>query len=171
MIQKKILILFAITLTAFLIACSGPSTSNEDNSLPQANIVDEATTLTIDELLELSGTQECSWNFDGSSEFAVSATFGNFMISNGDFYLENTNDGTTVYGLKTGEFVYLWNSFQAQNIGQKLNLERYEASVNNPIGHRAYFKMLGNIDYGITCNEVPSVTLPSVPSEIQFLGN
>ena len=136
----------------------------------QVNIVDAESTLTINELLELEGIQECSWDFEGSPDFGVSATQGSFTIDDGSYYLENNRDGFTYFARYYSDVEFFsWNTEAPQPIGMQIKIGKYEMSVNNPIGHRAIFKMLDNVDYGITCQEVDSVILPLLPGEIRFI--
>ena len=170
------MILGICTVALFLAACS-PSTGGDSESLPQVNVDDYGSTTTISDLFALSGNYECSWDFDGLDDYGVYPTAGSFtMSSDGSYYFENTLEsdlsGTVeryaLYDAATGDF-YSWNNQASQPIGMKLNAEMYANSVvDNTIAYRTYFDMLENVDYGIECEQVGSVTLASLP-DLQFI--
>ncbi len=161
-------------LTSLMIACS-PSTGLDSESLPQVNVDDYATTTTISDLLELSGTQTCSWDFAGLDSSGVYPTTGSFMISDGSYYLENTIEsdlsGTVErYAFWDGETFYSWNNQASAAIGTTMNLELYSNTiVDNTISYTAYFDMKENVDYGIECVDVSSVSFPALP-DLTWIG-
>ncbi len=169
--MKKAIMIFSILIMASLILACSPSTGSSDTSLPQVNVDDYATTTTISDLLVLDGIYECSWDFAGLDSSGVYPTTGSFMMNDGSYYLENTIEsdltGTVeryaLYDANT-EMFYSWNNQASAPIGTTMNAEMYAgAIVDNTIGYRAYFDLLENVDYGIVCEQVASVTLPSLP--------
>lgn len=175
--MKRKIILIGIILSVLLfVACSSESIDDSQgssqDSLPQANIVDAESTTTVSELFSLSGNYECSWDFSGSEEFAVDPASGIFFIaSDGSYYLENVVDSTlqglveryALYDASESVF-YSWNNQASANLGQRMDYEMYSATVpGNTIAYRTYFDLLENIDYGIECEELAVVTLPSLP--------
>ena len=170
-----ILGIFAVSL--LLAACS-PSTGTNADSLPQVNVDDYAATTTISDLFSLSGNHECSWDFTGLDDYGVYPTQGSFTMSSGGSYsfantvesdLSGTVERYAFYDAASGEF-YSWNNQASAPIGVKMNAEMYANTiVDNTIAYRTYFDMLENVDYGIECEQVSSVTLASLP-DLQWIG-
>lgn len=175
--NKTITILGILTVALLLAACN-PSTGVNSDSLPQVNVDDYDSTTTISDLFALSGNHECNWDFNGLADSGVYPTSGSFtMSSDGSYYFENTVEsdlsGTieryAKYDAASGEF-YSWNNQASAPIGVKMSAEMYTNTVvDNTIAYRTYFDMLENVDYGIECEPVSSVTLASLP-DLQWIG-
>lgn len=169
--NKTIALLGLLMLASLMVACV-PSTSVDSESLPQVNVDDYDTTTTISDLLVLSGNYECTWDFSGLEDYGVYPTTGSFMIAeDGSYYLENSMEsdlsGTVeryaIYDATEAMF-YSWNNQASADIGTSMSSEIYTNTVaENTIAHTAYFDMQENVDYGIECVEVDSITLPDVP--------
>ncbi len=186
--QKLILMITLLVALLLLIAACEPAAPNDPNSLPQVNVDDYATTTTISDLLELDGSQVCTWDSPAITGFGVEATQGDFIISDGSYYFENfvagmtqdRPDGGHYYTYFDGERFYSWNTNQLQApgkppLGQDLGLTTYENSVVNDIGYRAHFGMLENVDYNIVCRgyteELPALEdLETVPEGIVWIA-
>ena len=130
--------------------------------------------INIEDMLALEGIQKCSWDFAGDDNFGVFPTEGEFLIDNGLYSFENQvhdSQDLTHSTFHSLSFFY-WNNQVVPGRPQivtKVSPTVYENSVLNAIGYRSYFKMIPDFDYGITCEEVSSVTLQTFPPTAELI--
>ncbi len=147
----------------FITSCGSPSPSGTAEDF-----------INIEDMLALQGVQACTWDFAGDDHFGVFPTEGEFLIDNGKYSSQNQvhdSQDITHSTYYDGTNFFYWNNQVVPgrpDIVTKTSQTVYQASVNQHIGHRTYFKLLPNFDYGITCEEVSSVTLqtPSTTAEL-----
>jgi len=161
--KKRGLCVFIIAIL-FLVGCS-----------PATNTIEDF--LSIADLVELQGIQSCSWDSQGDDNLGIYASKGTFDIDNGEYYFENeaeSYDGTTTrYAYYDGQDYHNWNDVTvpgAPLIVQKISNDKYQSTVLETLGLKVWFNMHHDFDYGITCQEVSSVTLQTPPSDASIVN-